>query len=280
MYNFGAGRAIVYPAGGGSGIELGTVQNASLELKVEMKELRGAWRYPIAVADGKGTASGKVTFAQLWPETIAAILSGTTTSGQAQGTWPDNTGGITAAIAESSTIPASTPYTVVLANGGTTNGFVAGSEVVSVVIPGYGPVYYVRGGTPTSATAASPISGVYSIATVAGSTTLTFAVGDEGRTVKTTYLFSSSGANAGDQIGVQIAQVGMNTALTFTMMLMGIGRNLYNNSTQQFLVQLNSCLAPSMKIDYKLDDWTMMDVDFSAFVDMSGNLATFYMLGP
>lgn len=291
MYNFGAGRAIVYPAGGGSGLELGTVQNASLELKVEMKELRGAWRFPVAVADGKGTASGKVTFANIWPQTIAAVTGGSVSSGGASGTWPSlDAGGVTAAIAETGYVSASTPFEYVLANGGTTSGFQIGSEIVSVIIPSYGPVYYIRGaaGSEVSATAsgppaagvAGPTGGVYSIANAATST-LTFAAGDAGRTVKITYLFSATTATTGsDQVAVQLAQVGMNTALTFTMLLMGIGRNIYNNSTQNFIIQLQACLAPSLKLDFKLDDWTMMDVDFSAFVDLNGNLATFFLLSP
>ena len=278
MYNFGAGRAIVYPAGGGSGLELGTVQNASLELKVEMKELRGAWRYPVAVADGKGTASGKVTFANIWPQTIAALAGGSVSAGQASGTWPGLTGGgVTAAIAETGSI-ATTTY--VLANGGTTNGFQIGTEIVSVVIPAYGPVYYTRGTTPASASATNPTAGVYSIATIAASTTLTFGATDTGRTVKVTYLYSQSGTPATSQVAVQLAQVGLNTALTFTMVLLGTGRNIYNNQTQDFIIQLQACLAPSLKFDFKLDDWTMLDVDFSAFIDLNGNLATFFMLSP
>jgi len=280
MYNFGAGRAVVYPAGGGSGLEIGTVQNASVELKVEMKELRGAWRYPVAVADGKGTATGKVTFAQIWPQTISALAGGTVTKGAYAGTWPDGTGGLTASISEAGTILASTPWTYTLANGGTTNGFVIGSEIVSVVIPGYGPVFYTRAAAgPVSASATDPTSGTYTITNTTTSV-LTFSTGDASRAVRVTYLYSTPAAPGNIQIGVTLAQVGLNTALTFTMMLLGTGRNLYNNASQQFLMQMNACLAPSLKFDFKLDDWTMVDVDFSAFIDLYGNLATFYMLGP
>jgi|GEM_PF-4490266 len=49
---------------------------------------------------------------------------------------------------------------------------------------------------------------------------------------------------------------------------------------QQFIVNLNACLAPSLKFDFKLDDFTMMDLDFSAFIDQNGNLGNIYMLNP
>lgn len=273
----------MYPAGGGTGLELGTVQNASLELKVEMKELRGPWRFPVAVADGKGTCSGKVSFAQIWPETIAAITAGTQSKGSYSGTWPDGTGGLTATIAESGTV-GGTGNTYVLANGGTGtggNGFITGSELVTIIIAGYGPVYYTRvSSSPASASADDPTGGSYTIASTATSTTLTFASGDSGNTVKVTYFWSNQGASADQQVGVQLAQVGLNTALTFSLMLVGTGRNIYNNATQDFVVQLNACLAPSLKFDFKLDDWTMLDVDFDAYIDENGNLATFFMLGP
>lgn len=249
-----------------------------------MKELRGAFRFPIAVADGKGTASGKITFAQIWPGALAAITAGTQTSGSYAGTYPDGTGGIQATIAESGTIAATSPYIYVLANGGTGtggNGFVTGFEIVSVVISGYGPVFYTRvASSPTSASANNPTGGTYTIASTATTTTLTFAVGDAGRNLKVTYLWSSQGTNAPAQVGVTIAQVGLNTALTFALTLIGTGRNLYNNATQDFIVQLDACLAPSLKMDFKLDDFTMLDVDFDAFIDLNGNLATFFMLSP
>lgn len=239
-----------------------------------MKELRGAWRYPVAVADGKGTCSGKITFAQIWPETIAAITSGTQTEGAISGTWPDNTGGITVAISEVGTVPGSTSYTVTLANAST---MVTGTEIVSVSIPSYGPVFYTRVASgPVSATSSNPTGGTYTIS--AG--VLTFASGDASRTVHTTYFYSTTGGSADAQIGVQLAQVGLNTALTFSLMLIGTGRNLYNNGTQDFICQLNACLAPSLKFDFKLDDFTMLDLDFDAFVDINGNLATFYMVSP
>lgn len=266
MFNFGAGRARLIPAGGGTAVELGVVQSASVELKVDLKELRGPYRYPIAVADGKGTASGKVMFMQLWPASLAAILSGTQTTGASQ-----------AAIAETGTV-ATTTYLYALANGAT---YVVGSEIVTVIIGGTTagssvggtPVFYVRGTTPAAATLTNPTAGVYSIS---ASGSLTFAAGDVGNTVQVTYLYTPTVATA--NVSVALSQVGMNTAPTFQLTLIGVGKNIYTNQAQQFITQFNSCLAPSLKMDFKLDDYTGLDVDYQAFIDATGTLGSFHLV--
>src|SRR5271154_971061 len=97
MFGFGAGRARIIPSQGGQPYELGVVQSATLDLKVDLKELRGQYRYPLAVADGKGTASGKVSFMEFWPATLASLLTGTLQTNTQQ-----------VAVAEPQTIPAVT----------------------------------------------------------------------------------------------------------------------------------------------------------------------------
>jgi hypothetical protein len=261
MFNFGAGRARLIPAGGGQAVELGVVQSATVDLKVDLKELRGAFRYPIAVADGRGTASGKVAFMQLWPQVLASITGGTQTTAT----------GPTAAIAENGTIPSMTTYIVTLTNAAT---MVTGSEVVVVNI-GTESVFYNRVGmTPAAATTTAPTTGTYTIA----SGVMTFAAGDAGHTVQTTYLYTPASNTGTTQ--VSLAQVGMNTALTFQLTLIGTGKNIYNNSAQQFIVQLNTCLAPSLSLNFKLDDFTDLSLDFQAFIDANGNLGSFYLINP
>lgn len=260
MFAFGAGRARLIPAGGGQPVELGVVQNASVELKVDLKDLRGAFRYPIAVADGKGTAMGKVMFMQLWPTTLAAILGGTQSTGAPQ-----------AAINEAGVVPGSVAYTVTLANGATMS---AGSEIVTVIVNG-SPVFYQRttAGGEASATVTSPTGGKYSIT---GAGVLTFLVGDASRVISTTYLYTPAVATQNAQVA--LTQVGMNTAPTFQLTLIGIGKNVYTNAAQQFIVQFNSCLAPSFKLDFKLDDFTGLDIDYQAFIDANGNLGSFFLV--
>ena len=277
MFGFGAGRARLITNGAtgaptGQAVELGVVGSASVDLKVDLKELRGAYRYPIAVADGKGTASGTVSFMQFWPQTLASILGGTLAIGTTA-TVP------TAVIDEQGTIPAVTTFTVTLAQAAS---MVVGSEIVSVVVNG-SPTFYNRSSSaPVSALTAGVTQGTYSIA--AG--VMTFATADAGLLIKTSYLYYNAVVHSGstpgfaDNSSVALKQIGMNTASTFQLTLIGIGKNIYNNATQQFILQLNACLAPSLKINYKLDDFTDLALDFWAFVDATGTLGNMFLINP
>jgi hypothetical protein len=263
MFGFGAGRARIVPSGG-TPYELGVVQSASVEFKVDLKELRGPYRYPQAVADGKGTCSGKVAFANLWPPTLSEILAGSAPTGQ---------GGYYAAVNETHTIgPQSSTYgTTTLTNGST---FVSNSEVVIVTVAGV-PYFYTRvllNIATAQATAVNPLAGAYVI-TNAG--VMTFALADVGNVTTVTYLYTPA-SNASSSF--TMSQLGLNTAPTFQLTLIGIGKNVYSNAAQQYIIVLNSVLAPSLKLDFKLDDFTMIDLDFSAFVDQTGNLGTFYFV--
>ncbi len=263
MFNFGAGRARLTPAGGGTAVEIGVVQNATIDLKVDLKEVRGPYRYPIAVADGKGTASGTINFMQFWPNTLASILGAT-----------QSTGAPVAAIAEAKTIPGMTTYTVTLTNGAT---MVAGSEIVTVTQANGSPVYYGRAtaGSEASSSVAGAGGGLYSIT---GAGVITFIAADAGLAVLVTYLYTPvSGIN---NVKLALSQIGMNTASTFQLLLIGIGKNIYTNAAQQFMIQLNACLAPSLKMSTKLDDFTDLALDYYAFIDASGNLGNFYMIAP
>lgn len=246
------------------------VNAASVDLKVDLKELRGAYRYPIAVADGKGTASGTVSFMQFWPATIAAILGGTQSTG--------TIATVPTAVIDENGVAATNAYTLV--NGAT---MVPGSEIVSVIING-SPTFYARvASAPASALTVGVAGGTYSIT---GAGVLTFAVADATVAVRVSYLYYNQTAHSGatpgfaDNMSVSLRQIGMNTASTFQLTLIGIGKNIFNNATQQFILQLNACLAPSLKINFKLDDFTDLALDFWAFIDATGALGNMYLINP
>jgi len=199
-----------------------------------------------------------VSFAQLWPETLAQITGGQLSP---------NGGGPQAQVGESLTIAANI---ATLLNAAT---LVTNSEIVTVIDATGSPTFYARGTTPASSSLAGVTNGVYSIA--AG--VLTFAAADTGLNIQVTYLYTPAVSTNNAQI--TLSQVGMNSAPTFELTLIGTGaKNIYNNSKQQFIVQLNSCLAPSLKLDFKLDDFTMADLDYQAFTDVNGTLGRIFMI--
>jgi hypothetical protein len=274
MFGFGAGRARIIPSGG-TPYELGVVQSASAEFKVDLKELRGPYRYPIAVADGKGTASGKVSFANLWPPTLSEILAAAAPTAS-----PASTSVGQAVINESGLI-ATHAYQLQQSTGlAGASPFIVGSEIVVVTVAG-SPYYYTRvtAGGEAAASATAPLAGKYSITTTGSAAPiLQFITADNGNTVSVTYLFTPTTTNA--NAIVSLGQLGMNTAPTFQLTLIGTGKNYYSNAAQQFIIVFNAVLAPSLKFDFKLDDFTMLDLDYQAFIDANGNLGSLYFVSP
>lgn len=66
----------------GNVIKVGIVQDVSLEFKGSTKELRGGDDFPVAVAQGGKSVTGKVGFAQIDGGLIAKMLGGTSSSGR------------------------------------------------------------------------------------------------------------------------------------------------------------------------------------------------------
>lgn len=196
---------------------------------------------------------------------MAAITGGTQASGARH-----------AAVGETGVIPGSTTYTYTLTNAST---FLPGSEIVVLVDSTGNPVYYNRVASASEASSGTvgQANGAYSINTSTG--VLTFAAGDAGRTIIVSYLYTP--AMDVNSATVALKQINMNSALTFQLTLIGVAaKNGFTNQAQQFIVQLNSCLAPSLKMDFKLDDWTYLDLDFEAFIDATGSLGNLYLVNP
>jgi len=195
----------------------------------------------------------------LWPAALASLLGGTATNGAP-----------VAIPAEQGTAAANT-YT--LAQGAT---FVVGSEIVSVNIGG-SPVFYSRVATaPASATTAGQANGTYSIS-AAGAITLAAA----DATAKLTVSYFYTPASGVNNTQISLAQVGMNSAPTFQLTLFSTAaKNQYTSQAQQFAIQFNTCLAPSLKGDFKLDDFTLLDLDYMAFIDAFGNLGNIFLINP
>lgn len=130
MINFGAGKLVAIPTNLADGtpvanptpVILGTMQDISVDLSVEMKTLYGSKRYPIAVGQGKGKTEIKAKYAEINGAILGNLFLGKT-----------STAGIKAVEFDTAaSIPATPgPYTVTVAppSSGT---FVADMGVVRV----------------------------------------------------------------------------------------------------------------------------------------------------
>ena len=243
MINFGSGKLVAVPTrmADGSAIAtptpviLGTMQEVSLDLSVEMKSLYGSKRYPIAVGQGKGKTEIKAKYAE-----ISGAILGDLFFGKAGAT------GIKAVQFDvAATIPASSPYTVTAAppSSGT---FVADLGVVDA------------SGTQFKRVASAPTAGEYSVA--AG--VYTFASADQGKAIRYSYEYSAA---AGGRVWTMTNET-MGYTPSFALLL----QNSYDGKTM--VCKLNRCVSGKLSVPLKSDDFAIYDFEAEAFTDASDEL--------
>src|SRR5579859_4294479 len=104
MFEFGSGTLWGFPAGGNTAanptpMKFGTLQDVSLDISGDVKQLYGQKQFPEAVACGKGKITGKSKFAAINGKTFNALFFGLKMS----------TGMIKTSLNEAGTVPAGTP---------------------------------------------------------------------------------------------------------------------------------------------------------------------------
>lgn len=245
MINFGAGKLIAVPTHLADGtaianptpVVLGTMQDISLDLSVELKTLYGSKRYPIAVGQGKGKTEIKAKYAEIDGGILGSLFFGKTA-----------TSGIKAAVFDSAgTIPA-TPFQLTMAppNSGT---YVADLGVM-----------FDATGVQLTRVASAPATGQYSVNTSTGA--YTFAAADTGKVVKISYEYSAA---SGGQVWTLTNEV-----MGYTPSFMLLLQNSYNGET--LVCRLNRCVSGKLSLPLKSDDFAIYDFEAEAFADAAGSL--------
>lgn len=227
-----AGAAIANP----TPIQFGKLQEVSIDISGDVKELWGQNQFPIAIGRGKVKIAGKAKVAQIFGAQFNSLFFGQTMANGILADVYDTTG---AAIPGTPyqitpTVPSSGTWTVDL---GVVN----------------------SNGVPMTRVASAPATGQYSVA--AG--VYTFAAADTGQTVFISYQYTASSTAAKKSTVVNVA---MGYAPTFRCDL----QESYNGKL--FSLTLFSCTATKLGIASKLDDFWIPELDFSAFADASGNV--------
>lgn len=245
MINFGAGKLIAVPTNLADGsaianptpVLLGSMQDVSLDMSVDIKSLYGSKRYPIAVGQGKGKIEVKAKHAEIDGGVLGSLFFGKTAAT-----------GIKAAVFDAaSTIPG-TPFQVTIAppNSGT---FVADLGVV-----------FASTGVQLTRVASAPAANQYSVNTATG--VYTFNTADTGKSVQISYEYSAA---SGGQVWTMTNDI-MGYTPSFTLLLQAgyDGKNL--------VCKLNRCVSGKLSIPLKSDDFAIYDFDAEAFADAAGNL--------
>lgn len=244
MINFGSGKLIAVPTNLADGtaianptpVILGTMQDVSLDLSVEMKTLYGSKRYPIAVGQGKGKTEIKAKYAEIDGGILGSLFFGKA-----------STAGIKAAVFDSAgTIPA-TPFqlTVTPPSSGT---FVSDMGVL-----------FSATGVQLTRVASAPVANQYSVSTAG---VYTFASADTGKAVLISYEYS---ATTGGQVWTMTNET-MGQTPSFTMLL----QNGYDG--KNMVVKLNRCVSGKLSVPLKSDDFAIYDFEAEAFANSANEL--------
>lgn len=240
QYNFGSGMLTVTPSGSNpTPVQVGTLQDVSLDTEFEIKELHGSYQLPVALALGKAKLGGSFKSGSFNGLFLNQFLSGSTIA----------TGQIIGVPNEAATIPA-TPYTVTVTNGATFSADMG--------------VYDVTSQKPMARVASGPATGQYSVNVSTG--VYTFAAADTLHVVWISYAYTS--ASTGKT--VTFTNQPMGTVTTFAL-------TLYNRFGSKYSgVKLYAVALPKISLPFKNDDFTIIDGTFMGAADSSGNVLDAY----
>src|SRR5579863_10109018 len=151
MFVFGSGVLIGTPQGG-TPINFGLAQEVSLNIATSTKALFGQYNFPVAIGSGTRKMTGKAKLARVSGQALGTLFFGVTPSA----------GTTVTQFGETTTVPASSPYSYTTTNHST---FLADQGVV-----------YAASALPIKQVAASPTAGQYSLS----GGVYTFAAADAG----------------------------------------------------------------------------------------------------
>lgn len=255
QFNFGSGVLIGTPSTSATGavitnpspIIFGGLQDCSISVSADVKELFGQSQFPIAVGRGKAKIQGKAKMAQINGSLFNSLFFGQTLSPGIYTDFIDTTG----------TVIPTTPFTI--------TPLTAYSGQLTGTSPAFGFDLGVRNaqGVPLTRVATGPTTGQYSLA--AG--VYTFATADAGQTVFISFNYTATTiAGANGAVTSVVNNVLMGQAPTFQADFY----TTYQGAST--VLTLYSCIATKLSISTKTDDFTIPEFDFSAFANSAGQV--------
>lgn len=220
-------------------IKFGVLQNVSLDISFDVKELYGQGQFAVAVGRGKGKIAGKASMAQINGTLLNSLFFGQTLASGILNDVIDVTGSV---------IPA-TPYTITPTIPG------AGAWTVDLGVVN-------TAGVPLTRVVATPTTGQYSVSAGA----YTFASADAGATVFISFQYTAA------SIVAQKSTV-MNVPMGYAPFFRADLRMQFQGKTLIFTAW--QALSTKMSFATKLDDFMMPGFEFSVFADPIGRVLTY-----
>lgn len=248
MILFGAGKLIAVPTFDALGrpvanpapVVVGVLQDVSVDISFESKQLYGERQFPVALGRGKGKISWKAKSGTFSGTLLGALVLGSTGSTLRKA----------ALIDFPATVPTGDTHTVVVVPPDT--GIFANDLGVTSGLTG---ISLKRVG-------ASPTAGQYAVDPASG--TFTFAAADAGNPVLLNYEYS-------------IADNPASSLYTFANNLMGytpafsaLFYNQFQGKTN--VMKLNHSVINKLSLPFKNDDFMMSDIDADSSADAAGQV--------
>jgi len=245
-YVFGTGR--IYAVNNGTGkvptspatiqpAQFLSLQEATVEEAVTLKELPSSYEFPDSVANGERKMTGKITFGRVDLLLLNEIV------------WGENSfaaGGTLVQGSEAGAVGAATPYTYSATNAAT---FIADLGV-----------YYVATGKQLTSLGATgtPTTGEYTVA--AG--VYTFAAADGGLAILVNYTYTS--LTAGSSVTVNTQIMGMAARPSF-----GLYLSMPSDGANSDLIIFNA-RAAKLNRPFKYNDYLKVELDWEAYPGANG----------
>ena len=236
------GNAIANP----TPVQLGVLQDFSLDMSFETKTLHGQNQFPVAVGRGKGKLSGKAKLAQLSATWINSLFFGQTAAA-----------GLTADVYDTTGIAIpTTPFTITATT--------SAPSATTIQIPNSGTWSADLGvrnanGLPLTRVASAPTTGQYTVA--AG--VYVFATADAGSTVFINFQYTATTPTTAKLITVNSLPMGYAPVFRADIMIPYQGKYL--------TAIIPQCIGSKLMIQSKQDDFLVPDFDFEGFADSSGH---------
>jgi hypothetical protein len=211
-------------------MRLGALQDVSVEFTGDMKMLHGQYQFALDVARGKTKVEGKIGSGNIDVAAFNQLFFGNTLTNNSERKQ---------AVNEAGTVPATSTYTITVANAA---GFYAdlGVSLVST-------------GQPLKWVASSPATGEYSVNPATG--VYTFNSAQASAAVIINYLYTATTASSGT---LNLTNQLMGTVPRFQL----ICSQVFNG--KQFTMVLFSCVSDKLSLPLKQDDYLISEMSYSA----------------
>lgn len=245
MINFGVGRSIAVPKRLLDGtvianpkpVVLGTMQDISVDMNVELKKLHGARRYPIAVAQSKGEINIKAKYADFIAAIYGSLFAGKNATTAIKGVEVD----------APYSIPATLTYTVTVVPPS------SGTFAADLGVLGPDGVQF----TPV---VSAPAVGQYSVSPLG---VYTFAAADASKAIKISFEFTAVSTTAQT---FDLSNDLMGSTPSFSLYL----KQQFDGQT--LVMRLNKVVSGKMNLPFKNDDFALYDFEAEALDDGTGSL--------